>query len=406
MPYAAKFAPSKPSTGDSMYDVVVIGAGPAGSMTARTLAERNARVLLVEKRPEIGVPVRCGEATGIAGLEEMGVKLGKGAVRNRVRGAVIYSPRKHRVELLREEPIGYILDRRLFDKALARQAAEAGAEVRAGTAATALLRREGVVTGVELRGDGEKRVVQCSCVVGADGVEGVVGRWAGVITRSPVRELTSCAEYELVGVDLDSSDVMEFHFGSRIAPGGYAWVFPKGDDIANVGLGVRGTDTSAIHYLREFIKNTENLRTGTATRLVTGGVPVQGPLEKTVSQGFLLVGDAARQVDPLTGGGIYNAMYCGVIAGEVLTRAAERQDFSEESLSEYEDKWRKELGVVLEISLRLKKILNAMSDEDIDTAARFMGRVDIGGMKPVEGPLHQGMSIDILGFLQGLLLKD
>jgi digeranylgeranylglycerophospholipid reductase len=389
-----------------MYDVVVIGAGPAGSITARTLAERGACVLLVEKRPEIGVPVRCGEATGIAGLEQLGARLGKGTVRNRVRGAVIYSPSRYRVEFISEEPIGYILDRRLFDKALAHQAADAGAEVMAGTAATGITRKEGRVAGVELRKDGEGETVRCSCVVGADGVESLVGRWAGLSTRSPVRELTSCAEYELVGVELERTDVMEFYFGSRVAPGGYAWVFPKGDGVANVGIGVRGANSSAIHRLREFIKNMDNLSSGTPTRLVAGGVPVGGPLERTVAQGVLLVGDAARQIDPLTGGGIYNAMHCGAIAGEVLARAVEAEDFSQGFLMEYEDRWRKELGSVLDTCLRLKKILDAMSDEDIDTAARLMGRVNIGVRKPGEGPLHQGMSIDIMGFLQGLLLKN
>ncbi len=391
-----------------MYDVVVVGAGPAGSLTARTLAEKGAKVLLAEKRPEIGVPVRCGEATGIAGLEQLGVKVGKKAVRNKTRGAVIYSPNKTRVEFLSEKPIGYVLDRRLFDKALARQAAEAGAEVTVDTAATAILRRngEGEVIGVEVSRGGEREVVECSCVVGADGVESRVGRWAGLTTRSPVREMTSCVEYEMVGVDIDSPDVMEFYFGSEIAPGGYAWVFPKGGDTVNVGLGVRGGEGSAISYLREFVRGMEGLRKGRVTRLVSGGVPVQGPIEKSVAQGIVLVGDAARQIDPLTGGGLYNAMHCGVIAGEAVARAVEAKDFSEEYLRGYEKKWREEIGITLLKSLQLKRILDAMSDEDINAAARFMGRVDLGELRLEKGPLHQGMALDIVGFLQGLLLKN
>jgi digeranylgeranylglycerophospholipid reductase len=218
--------------------------------------------------------------------------------------------------------------------------------------------------------------------------------------------MTSCVEYEMVGVELDIYDVMEFYFGSRIAPGGYAWVFPKGEDMANVGLGVRGARSSAISYLREFVRGMKKLRKGRITRIVAGGVVVQGPIEKSVAQGVVLVGDAARQVDPLTGGGIYNAMHCGVLAGEVVAEAVNNQDFSEEFLSEYEKKWREEIGVSLTKSLQLKMILDAMTDKDIDTAAKLMGKVNLGELKLEKGPLHQGMALDIMGFLQGLLLKN
>lgn len=387
------------------YDVVVVGAGPAGAMTARTLAEAGVEVLLVEKRPEIGVPVRCGEATGIAGLKELGVPVNKRFVVNETRGAFIYSPDKTRVELVSEEPLSYILERRLFDKHLALHAARAGAEVRVATAAVGLVRENGRIRGVELEHRGERYIVECRGVVGADGVESSVGRWAGLSTRARVRDMIACVQLELAGVELERRDVMEFYFGSKIAPGGYAWVFPKGRGVANVGLGVRNAGRNAYEYLLDFIASMESLRGGRVISVVAGGVPVQGPLEKSVAQGVLLVGDAARQLDPLTGGGIYNAMHCGVIAGRVLKKAVDKADFSEDMLMEYDRVWRRRIGCTLVKSLQVRRILDSMGDEELNAAARVMGRVKPGDFRMEEG-LMQGMPLDIGRFVYSLLLKN
>jgi digeranylgeranylglycerophospholipid reductase len=386
------------------YDVVVVGAGPAGAMTARTLAEAGVEVLLVEKRPEIGVPVRCGEATGIAGLKELGIPANRRFIANETRGAFIYSPDKTRVELVSEESISYILERRLFDKYLALHAARAGAEVRAATAATGLVRENGRVRGVELEHRGERYTVECGCVVGADGVEGNVGRWAGLNTRARLRAMIACVQFELVGVELERSDIMEFYFGSKIAPGGYAWVFPKGRDVANVGLGVRWARRSAYECLLDFVASMENLREGKVISVVAGGVPVQGPLEKSVAQGVLLVGDAARQLDPLTGGGIYNAMHCGVIAGRVLKKAVDKADFSEGMLMEYDKAWRKQIGSTLVKSLQVRRILDSMSDEELNAAAKVVRNANFRDFALKDETNR--FPLDMLQFVQGLLLKN
>lgn len=390
-----------------VYDVVVVGAGPAGTMTAKTLAEDGAEVLLVEKRPEIGVPVRCGEATGIAGLRELGVELNKKFIANATRGVFIYSPEKTRVELASSEPINYILERRLFDKFLAVYAARAGAEIRVDTAAVGLIKKNNRIAGVELEHRGERYAVECRCVVGADGIEGSVGRWAGFNTRVKLGETTSNVQFEVVGVELDRTDMMEFYFGREIAPGGYAWVFPKGKDIANVGLGVRDSRKPALEYLQDFVASRKNLRNGRIIGVVAGGVPLQGPVEKSVSNGVLLVGDAARQADPLTGGGIYNAMHCGVIAGNILKKAIDRKDFSEGMLMEYDKAWREQIGITLVKSLQVKRILEDMGDEELNAAAKLMKNVrrDSFSIKD-SSKLMQGMPVDIVQLLQTLLLKN
>lgn len=359
------------------YDAVVVGTGPSGSMTAKTLAEQGVSVLLVEKRAEIGIPVRCGEATGIATLEEFGIPLKKSFIASKTRGAHIYSPNGTRVEMLSKKATGYVLERRIFDKCLSMEAAKAGAEVRVKTYATGLIKDNGFVKGVKLKHFNEEYEVKCGCVVGADGIEGKVGRWAGIDTRTKLSQVTSNVQFEMAGINLEEPDILKFYFGNAIAPKGYVWIFPKDEDVANVGLGIRSSKSPALEYLKKFVSSSENLRKGSVVGIVSGGVPVQGPIEKSVGNGVLLVGDAARQVDPLTGGGIYNAMKCGTIAGKVISEAAKKNDFSEEMLLKYEKEWKGTIGRKLLRSLKVKEVLEKMSDSDLDAVAKALQ-----GMQP------------------------
>jgi digeranylgeranylglycerophospholipid reductase len=386
------------------YDSVVVGAGPGGSITARELAMGGANVLLVEKRPEIGTPVRCGEATGIPGLEEMNVKPWKRAIAAKTQGAYLYSPDGSRVELLAKQPNGYILERRVFDKQLAVEAALAGAEVRVKTYATGLVREGGRVVGIKLKRSKEEFEVKCGVVVGADGIEGKVGRWAGIDTRTSLSQMTSNLQYEMVGVQMDNPSVMEFYFGSNICPGGYVWVFPKGEDVANIGLGTRDRMSNAKVYLEKFIAEHENLSGGSVIEINAGGVPVQGPLSKSVKAGVILVGDSARQVDPLTGGGIYNAMHCGRLAAQAILHCIEKGDFSEKALRMYEEKWMNEIGGGLLRSLRVKEALERMSDDDLNHVAKLMQGMSLGDLDIKELTTAMlDMPPELLEFIQSIM---
>jgi digeranylgeranylglycerophospholipid reductase len=360
------------------YDAVVVGAGPGGSITARELAKGGASVLLVEKRPEIGTPVRCGEATGIPGLELMGVKPWPRAVASQTRGSYLYAPNGTRVELLSKTANGYVLERRIFDKQLAIEAAKAGAEVRVKTYATGLLKDNGHISGIKLKSFKEEIEVKCNVVVGADGIEGKVGRWGGIDTRTRLSQMTSNLQYEMVGVEMDNHEVLEFYFGNKVCPGGYVWVFPKGEDVANVGLGTRERLSNAKTYLEKFIAKHENLAKGSVIEVNAGGVPVQGPIERSVKDGLVLVGDSARSVDPLTGGGIFNAMHCGRLAAKTLLDCKAKADFSEKSLMAYERQWKIEIGDGLLRSLRVKEALEKMSDDDFNQIAKLMRGMSFG----------------------------
>jgi digeranylgeranylglycerophospholipid reductase len=163
------------------------------------------------------------------------------------------------------------------------------------------------------------------------------------------------------------------HFGNQIAPGGYGWVFPKGKQKANVGLGISGDNghTGSAHsYLERFIE--KRFKRYTIINEVAGGVPCCQTLNQITAPGLMLVGDAARQVNPLTGGGILPGMIAGRIAGEVAANAIRQDDVSLDGLAEYPRRWDKEMGKDHRRLYRIKKAVFKLSDRSLNRTAYSM----------------------------------
>jgi digeranylgeranylglycerophospholipid reductase len=338
------------------YDLVVIGAGPAGSTAARTAAEAGLSVLLVEKRQEIGSPVRCAEGIGHGQLTAF-IAPDPRWISTEVTGAQLTVHGGNDVETLQAEGgRGYVLERRVFDRVLAEEAARAGAEVRVKTAAVGLVCEEGAVRGVWLAAPGATWQVAASVVVAADGIESLAAQWAGLETRLPLKDAMSCAQYLLAGIEIDPNRIV-YEVGRGVAPGGYAWVFPKGEGLANVGLGVQAdlADEPALNYLNRFIEGRPHLSAGSPVTLIAGGVPVAPPPPRLVTDGLMVIGDAARQVDPLTGGGIASGMEAGRLAARVAIDALQKGDVSAGALGAYETAWQGGLGRRLARNYRLKE---------------------------------------------------
>src|SRR2546422_10331208 len=194
------------------------------------------------------------------------------------------------------------------------------------TSAVALLREDGRIIGARCEHMGDTFDVHADVVIGADGFESQVGRWAGLETHLRTRDIDACLQYTLVGVEGDPR-LNDFYLGS-CAPGGYAWVFWKDADVANVGIGVNLSKirerADAKKYLDRLIERTPGLACGENVEEVAGAVSVSMPLERTVAPGVMLAGDAARLIDPLTGGGILNGGLSGGYAGEGAAEAHER----------------------------------------------------------------------------------
>jgi len=367
------------------YDVVIVGAGPAGSMTAKWAAKNGARVLVIEKRQEIGAPVRCGEGISASWLDKVGIKLDSKSLAREVKGAKIVAPNGTPFYLSADkagDEVGIVVDRIFFDKLLAHDAVKAGADLMLKTSAIGLTKNGNKVTGVKVKSFGETRDIKCGCVVGADGFESQVGRWAGLNTNLTPRDITSCFQYRLTNINYDP-DYCEFIVGSK-APGGYIWIFPKNEDTANVGIGMQLSklkDKADVKkHLDKFIQGDPRLRKGKPLEMVSGAVSICAPIEKTIGDGILLVGDSARMIDPITGGGISNSCKAGKVAGEVLARAAKAKDFSEKVLQAYEKGWRDILENALYRNWMAKEKLVTLTDDVFNKLIATLNEIGVEKM--------------------------
>src|SRR5262245_3933118 len=255
-------------------DVCIVGAGPAGSYLACALARQGFETLLVEKRPEVGVPVRCGEAAG--SFEELAhfLPLDDSWIAGPIDGARLFGPSGSCVER-RMPGVGTQLHRDKFDQALARQAVESGARLRTSfhvIGISEFAQGQRVVRARDLERDGEETSVAARLVVGADGVESFVGQWLGLRKPFAIGEVHSALQYLLDGVE-PGERYIDLYAGHEIAPGGYAWVFPKDHSTANVGLGIHVTAKQprpARAWLDDFVR--QRFPESRILGLVAGGV--------------------------------------------------------------------------------------------------------------------------------------
>src|SRR5213594_2757938 len=352
-------------------DVLVVGAGPAGAVAAwqARLAAPALEVVLLERDRAVGSPVRCAEGVGDAGLREFVNPDGADWVSRRITDVIFQAPDDTEV-VLADCGLGWILDRTRFDAHLAAEAAAAGAQVLVGAEATGMSRNGDGRWHVRVKERGRDEIYRARIVIGADGVETMVGRWAGLETRVPARDMESCAQYVLQGIDFNP-DAIYLQFSNAIAPGGYAWVFPKSPGVANVGLGLvalKADARNARQYLDAWIAR--RYPGGAKTGCTVGGVIVHTTIRQTYTDGVLVAGDAAHMTNPLSGGGIVNAMKAGRLAGRVAAAAIRAGDTSARRLSAYHARWMELLGDDHLKYYRLKRALEELDDRFFNSLAR------------------------------------
>ena len=364
-------------------EVLVVGAGPAGGMAAKSCAEKGIDTILIEKKPEIGAPLRCAEGVSKKMFKEIGVEPKPEWIRADMKGAVIRSPDGTSFQLDESKAgaeVGYVLERHLFDKGISKLAAEAGAKLYLRTWMTGPIKEDGKIVGAHCMSMGEPLDIYCDCIVGADGIESQVGRWCGIDTNLKLNDIEPCIQYRMAGCEC-SMDFCEFILGRSVAPGGYLWIFPKGDGVANVGIGIAGTfakdGVRPKQFLDKFIAEDPRFKNGQILEIMGGFVSTCPGLDCAVDDNIILVGDAARIIDPITGGGICHACRTGMYAGKVLTECAKTGDFSKKALMPYEKMWRDRMEDKLFRNFMAKEKLASLDDETIDELIKMVSTANL-----------------------------
>ena len=357
------------------YDVVVVGGGPGGSMAALEAAKAGLSVCLLDKDRDIGYPVRCGEAIGDAALRQF-VDPKDSWIASKITGSTLVAPNGTDVHIEFAEESGYILNRRIFDYDLSRYAANSGAEIYTKSFVKDVIIEDDFVKGVKLDYLGEPKEIKANIVIGADGLASQVGNAAGIRTLVKMKDMESGLQYSVSNVDVPQNKMI-MYVGSNYAPGGYLWIFPKGDRFANIGIGIDGKSSrqrSAKSYLDEFMEN--NFPNAAILTTMCGGIPCPSPMQNPVKNGLMLVGDAARLINPVTGGGIAPAMKSGMISGQIAAEAIKNNDYSEKFLARYTKRVFKEFGNNHQRLYRIKETIHKLNDDELNGIADKVSAID------------------------------
>jgi len=355
------------------YDVVVVGAGPIGSTAARYAAKNGASVLMVEDHGSIGSPVGCTGLLSTRALSECDVEPSETFVLNKVRGAFVHPMNGEELPIDGKETKAYVVSRKIFDRTLANMAAKEGVEISLKTRATGIEKniREQYV---QITQEGVERKIRTKVIIAADGVRSNIAKIAGL---GQVDKVLSGIQIEGAYQSHDT-DFVELFVGSQ-APGFFAWTVPVSEEISRIGIAIDAGQKSAQECLENLLKTNKHLSSrynGGNLDIVMGGIPI-GPLDNTYSDGVLIVGDAAGQVKPTSGGGIYTGAICAKIAGEVAAMAALENDTTAMRLSEYDRRWRAEIGKELALGMRIHKFIGGLKDEEMDELINSMNEPQI-----------------------------
>ncbi len=354
------------------YDVVVIGGGPAGCKTAEYIGAKSRRVMVVEEHLQIGEPLQCAGLISPRTLTAAGVT-GE-VVKNSIRGAVVHAPSGEELIIRGHTTYALVIDRAGFDRALSERAQSKGVTIVTGTRAeVAQSHKEGV--NIRLKSGSAETAVCAKLVIGADGPNSRVARHIG----SPAldnRVLMSAAEVE---TECQQLDMVHIFLGREVAPGWFGWLIPVDKHHARIGTGVsisKGNDAGLgagkpLACLERLLMSYPRLFKGlTITRYTGGFIPVGRPAAM-FSERTLLVGDAACQVKPVSGGGLYLGMLGAGLCAEAAIGALAEENFTAPYLAGYQKAWETAMSDEIRVALRHREAFLSFSDQDMNDLIRF-----------------------------------
>jgi digeranylgeranylglycerophospholipid reductase len=359
------------------YDVAVVGGGPAGCMAAKYAAKTGASTLIIEADTEIGKPVQCAGLISQRAIEESETK-DKSFINCEIKGAILRSPSQ---ELMIKSPgkSAFAIRRDIFDSVLAQEAQKEGAEIILRRRVKSVTKGAGE-TKLLIRTANGKEEISARVVIGADGVNSKVAKMAAL---SVAKSSLNCVQVEGVYKIEDAfADFAEIFVGNTIAPGFFAWAIPLGaENIARIGLCIDkrfSAQSNPSLYLKRNLAEHPIIAKqykGASSKFTAGSIPIgvrkRGRTVR-VDKGILLVGDAAAQVKPVSGGGVYYSMKCGKMAGEIAAKASLTGDLK--MLAAYERRWQKEIGKEIAFGVKVHRLRCILSDKDFDTILQTLSQ--------------------------------
>ena len=324
-------------------------------MAAKYAAKAGARVLMIEEHAAIGQPVQCAGLISVSAYE--GCEIPGAISRHAISGAFVHAPDLRVLTIDGRRTMAYVIDRAELDRAMAREALKEGVDSLIKTRFCGVHRQKDGLT-VNAKRQGEPIEIRTRVVIGADGLQSGVARLVGLERAQMV---LTCAQAE-VGADSVHPDFVDLYIGRDVAPGFFAWAIPTPSNTTKVGL--CSTERS-IDLLGPLLDRISPHSAESLLQISAGGIPIGSPT-CTVTDGVLIVGDAAGQVKPTSGGGIYPGTLCAKIAGTVAGQAAIQNDTSKEVLMAYDRRWRSEVGRELATGLRIREAFNTFSDADLN----------------------------------------
>ena len=351
---------------DQLYDVLIVGAGPAGSYAACELASSGHSVAVLEQKKAPGLDVCCTGIISTECFDSFGI--GPEVILTRANSARLLSPSGKHLRVQSAEVQAYVVDRTLFDQAIARKARARGANYFFSSPVTDITMGKDRAQ-VETSCCGSKEIFTARAVILASGFSPKLCQKLGL---GKIKHLTVGAQVEIEAKNIDE---VEVYFGQQIAPGFFAWLVPTSPDKALAGL------LSASHaslHLEKFL-----LGPFCGDRMIKRGAKIRqkvvplGTLARTYGDRILVIGDAAGQVKPTTGGGIYFGHLGAKIASEVLKEALIGDDLSAARFSRYQRQWKLKMGREISLGYRARQAYARLSDRRIE---RVFNVLDSGGM--------------------------
>ncbi len=339
------------------FDVVIVGAGPAGGLAAQRIARKGYEVAVLEEHREVGEPIQCG---GLVTPRVFDYVSCKETILGEIHGAEIFSPKGRCLTIDGHETEAVVVDRAMFDRAILSDAIRSGAHTFMGTQAQGATRTEAGVE-VLVDRDGHKETIRGKIVIGCDGVRSNVAKWFGILRP---KKILPGFEVELAGVRGDPGLVKLF-VGNEIAPGFFGWIIPSGD-TARVGLCVG--EGNAYAYLMKMLKHpsVEKYTRGAQPILyIVGGIPIGFP-RRTYADNVMVVGDAACQAKATSGGGIFTSLHCADLAAQTAIEALEKDDFSARVMHRYHKAWTKSIGKELRKDLAIHESFAKLTDAQFE----------------------------------------